>query len=120
MAKIVIPKGLWINGYINRSFPINSLSQIESPDHPAGVFYLASISILANWVYRIRQLSGQKIWFVMCGLWGFQQIWGVDRFSGGQRREVFGGLKVSSQLGPTRWAKAALQRSDGYRLKLCP
>jgi hypothetical protein len=41
-----------------------------------------SVSILAKWVGLIRQLSGENICFVMCWLWVFPQIQGVDKIAG--------------------------------------
>jgi hypothetical protein len=30
----------------------------------------------------IRQLLGEIIWFVMCWLWSYPQIWGLDKIFG--------------------------------------
>ena len=43
---------------------------------------MISVSILLVLVELIRQLSGQNIAFVMCGLWSFPQIWGLDISNG--------------------------------------
>jgi hypothetical protein len=45
-------------------------------------FFFLTVSIIAGWVELIRQVAGGKIVFVLCGLRGFPQFWGLDSFSG--------------------------------------
>jgi hypothetical protein len=43
--------------------------------------FFISVSIVAVGVELIRQLQRQKKSFVICELWSYPQIWGLDNFS---------------------------------------
>jgi hypothetical protein len=48
----------------------------------------------------IRQLLGEIIWFVMCWLWSYPQIWGLDKifWVGGMGNSKCGNAGLSTPL----------------------
>jgi hypothetical protein len=49
-----------------------------APDYVRGCLFLIYIFSIANWVKLKCQMSEIYIWFVMCGLAGLREVWGLD------------------------------------------
>src|SRR5882757_10952892 len=88
-------------GVIAKFGQINELA----PDCVRGCLFLISISSIANWVKLKCQVLEIYIWFVMCGLARFREVWGLDmRFCLGFSRKIAG----TDQAGKLREGRVAM------------